>query len=299
MQASGRRFIWHGSATDTFKLVYFSDIHWLAKACAEKEVLKTRDEILNDPFTFWIGGGDYGEFIGFGDAKRFDPDAVSERVSVADLARLGKRTYEEIRDLFAPIKHKCLGLIVGNHEKQYMRRLQQEDLHGWLCTELGVADLGYSCFMDVVFQQVRGQALSNGYEHRASLPSLESRSLSKANHAGSNTFRVWCHHGAGAAQTKGGKINRLTTFMRNFDADIFFMGHVHDQMGARLTPLCASADCTKISNRTKLGVISGSYLKTYAQGVTTYGEMKGYEPVTLGAAFVTIHPDTREMAGRV
>ena len=154
MNASGKRFIWHESRADVFKLVYFSDIHYLAKACAEKEVLKTRDEILNDPFTFWIGGGDYGEFIGFGDAKRFDPDAVSERVTVADLARLGKVTYTGIRDLFAPIKHKCLGLIVGNHEKQYMRRLQQEDLHGWLCTELGVADLGYSCFMDVVFQQV-------------------------------------------------------------------------------------------------------------------------------------------------
>ena len=66
MNASGKRFIWHESRADVFKLVYFSDIHYLAKACAEKEVLKTRDEILNDPFTFWIGGGDYGEFIGFG-----------------------------------------------------------------------------------------------------------------------------------------------------------------------------------------------------------------------------------------
>jgi predicted phosphodiesterase len=296
MEAAGKRFIWHGSQKDTFKLVYFSDIHWLAKACAEKEVLLTRDEILDNPFTFWIGGGDYGEFIGFGDAKRFDPDAVSEKVTVADLARLGKVTYTGIRDLFAPIKHKCLGLIVGNHEKQYMRRLQQEDLHGWLCTELGVADLGYSCFLDVVFQQWRGRPHPST---NSGLPRLETSSLPKANHAGSETFRVWCHHGAGAAQTKGGKINRLTTFMRNFEADIFFMGHVHDQMGARLTPLIADADCTKIRHRTKLGIVSGSYLKTYAQGVTTYGEQKGYEPVTLGAAHVMIKPQSREIWGRV
>jgi hypothetical protein len=291
MNAAGKRYIWHGSWSDSFKLVYFSDIHWLAKACAEKEVLRQRDEILNDPFTFWIGGGDYGEFIGFGDVKRFDPDAVSDSVTVADLGRLGKKTYEGIRDLFAPIKHKCLGLIVGNHEKQYMRRLQQEDLHGWLCTELGVADLGYSCFMDVVFAQTRGFG-----QHA---PRLEFASPKKANHSGSNTFRVWCHHGAGAAQTKGGKINRLVSFMRQFEADIFFMGHVHDQMGARLTPLIANSDCTKLENRTKLGVISGSYLKTYAQGHTTYGEMKGYEPVTLGAAWVGIKPGTRELWGRV
>jgi hypothetical protein len=297
VEAAGKRFIWHGSRKDVFKIVYFSDIHWLAKACAEKEVLRQRDEILNDPFTFWIGGGDYGEFIGFGDAKRFDPDAVSDKVTVSDLARLGKVTYTAIRDIFAPIKHKCLGLIVGNHEKQYMRRQQQEDLHGWLCTELGVADLGYSCFMDVVFQQVRGWDLEK--DDAQALPILMGHSISKKNHSGSETFRVWCHHGAGAAQTKGGKINRLVSFMRNFEADIFFMGHVHDQMGARLTPLIADSDCLKIRHRTKLGVISGSYLKTYAQGVTTYGEQKGYEPVTLGAAWVQIHPDTREMWGRV
>jgi hypothetical protein len=296
MEAAGKRFIWHGSRKDIFKISYFSDIHWFAKACAEKEVLKTRDDILNDPFHFWIGGGDYGEFIGFGDAKRFDPDAVADRVKVADLGRLGKKTYEAVRDIFAPIKHKCLGLIVGNHEKQYMRRQQQEDLHGWLCSELGVANLGYSCFMDLVFQQVRGWDVGNKF---GALPYLMDHSISKQCHAGSETFRVWCHHGAGAAQTKGGKINRLVSFMRNFDADIFFMGHVHDQMGCRLTPLVADSDCLKIRNTTKIGVVSGSYLKTYAQGVISYGEQKGYEPTTLGAAFVQIHPDTREMWGRV
>lgn len=286
MQAAGKRYIWHSSRSDQFKLVYFSDIHWLAKACAEKEVYKTVQEILSDPFTFWVGGGDYGEFIGFGDAKRFDPDTVAERVTVQDLARLGKVTYAGIRDLFMPIKHKCLGLIVGNHEKQYMRRLQQEDLHGWLCTELGVQDLGYSCFMDLVFYRTS----------RVRHPKLQTRPA-PGKHAVS--FRLWCHHGAGAAQTKGGKINRLTSFMKNFDADIFMMGHVHDQMGARIQMLTSNASCTKIENRTKIGVISGSYLKTYPQGHTTYGEQKGYEPTTLGAAHIMIHPDTRELWGRI
>ena len=292
MQAAGQRFIWHGSKSDEFKIVYFSDIHWMAKACAEGAVRAQIKEILYDPYTFWIGGGDYGEFIGFGDAKRFDPDAVADHVKVSDLARLGKKTYEAIRDLLEPIKHKCLGLIVGNHEKQYMRRQQQEDLHGWLCTELEVDDLGYSCFMDIVFCRAR----AHGWP--VLMPKRPPR-RGENRHEDTSTFRVFCHHGAGAAQTKGGKINRLTRFMRDFGADIFFMGHVHDQMGVRLTPLTANKDCTEITNQTKLGVISGSYLKTYAQGVTTYGEQKGYEPVTLGAAWVTVCPHTREMWGRV
>ena len=292
MQASGQRIIWHGSMSDDIKSVYFSDIHWMAKACAEKEVLRQRDAILNDPNTFWIGGGDYGEFIGFGDAKRFDPDAVAEHVKVSDMARLGQKTYEAVRDIFKPIAHKCLGLIVGNHEKQYMRRMQQEDLHGWLCTELGVPNLGYSCFMDLVFCRA-----SNVDE-----PSLQAKKPPRRGyrrHNATETFRVFCHHGAGAAQTKGGKINRLVKFMQNFDADIFFMGHVHDNVGTRITPLGASKDCTEICHKEKIGVVSGSYLKTYCQGVTTYGEQKGYDPVTLGAAWVKINPASRKMWGRI
>ena len=294
MQASGSRFIWHGSRSDEIKLVYFSDIHWLAKACAEGAVRKQIAEILEDPYTFWIGGGDYGEFIGFGDTKRFDPDAVADRVKVSDLGKLGRMTYEQIAELFRPIRHKCLGLIVGNHEKQYMRRMQQEDLHGWLCTELGVQNLGYSCFMDIVFCRVSGwldmpPALCDHIPPRRG----------PIRHQDTETFRVFCHHGAGAAQTKGGKINRLVKFMENFEADIYFMGHVHDQMGVRTTPLTANRDCTELTSTTKLGVISGSFLKTYAQGVTTYGEQKGYSPVTLGAAWVKIRPSTRELWGRV
>ena len=256
MIAAGKKYIRHASRKDVFTVTFFSDLHLLAKACALKEVIRKRNEIRDDSFALWIGGGDYGEFIGFGDAKRFDPDAVSEKVSVADLARLGKVTYTEVRDLFEPIKDKCLGLIVGNHEKQYMRRLQQEDLHGWLCTELGVPDLGYSCLMDLVFQKSK--------TCRGKKPSIHDKSLPKKDHNGSETFRIFCHHGAGAAQTKGGKINRLAKFMRNFEADIFFMGHVHDQMGTRIQVLTANEACTKLDNRDKIGVISGSYLKTYA-----------------------------------
>jgi hypothetical protein len=287
MEALGRWHIWHRSRSDSFKIVYFSDLHWLAAACAEKEVLKTRDEILHDPFTFWIGGGDYAEFIGYEDKKRFDPDAVSPKLTIKDLGNLGKKSYDEVKHLFEPIKHKCLGLIVGNHEREYMRRKQQEDLHAWVCTELGVPNAGYSCFMDVAFDRTAKAGKT---------PTLTRDAAPE--HA-SEAFRVFCHHGAGAAQTKGGKVNRLVSFMRNFDADIYMIGHVHDQMGARITPLGADAGCTKIVSRAKVGVISGSFLKTYAQGVTTYGEQKGYEPTSLGAAWVRIHPESRRIEAPV
>ena len=55
---------------------------------------RDRDAILNEPNTFWIGGGDYAEFIGFGDTKRFDPDAVARqwRELASALARPAEKT---------------------------------------------------------------------------------------------------------------------------------------------------------------------------------------------------------------
>lgn len=229
---------------------------------------------------FWIGLGDYADFIGYTDAKRFDPDAVADWISVKDLGRLGQRSIERVRQLLLPIKDKCLGLLVGNHERKYEIATQQESqLHGWLCSELGVPMLGYCCLVDLVFSRAPGKA------HIAK----ESSGTS------SQTFRLFAHHGAGYANTPGGKLNRLIGFMDSFDADIYLAGHTHDRTAKRITSLGANEDCSKLRQRVKVGVISGSYLKTYEETTTTYGEQKAYRPVALGASRVTIKPETREI----
>ena len=287
MQAAGVRYIWHRSRSDEFRLWNISDIHWMAKACAESELRKDMKEIEDDPHSFWVGGGDYCDFIGYRD-KRFDPDAVAEWVKIKDLGDLGKKGMEQIYRLFRPVKHKCLGLLLGNHELKYELATDQESLHGWLCTELGVPNLGYSCLFDIVF---------------ARTPHIKAPQLRKeppvSGQYASSIFRVFMHHGAGYAATPGGKLNRLIQFMNNWQADIYMCGHVHDQVARKEPVLGANSDCTKIVERQRLGMVSGSYLKTYHQGSISYGEMKGYRPTSLGAAVAKITPETRNMAGEV
>ncbi|KKK44297.1 hypothetical protein LCGC14_3167350, partial [marine sediment metagenome] len=113
------------------------------------------------------------------------------------------------------------------------------------------------------------------------------------------SFRFYLHHGAGAAQTSGGKINRLEDFMKKNRADIYMIGHVHDKMARRQQPIGANASCNKLVHKNRIGVISGSYLKTYQQGSIGYGEQKGYAPVSLGAAWVRINPEARELTAEV
>jgi hypothetical protein len=283
MEAAGKKYIVHRSRSDKFRIWNLSDLHWMAKGCAVGEIKRDIAEIAKDPFSFWLGGGDYAEFIGYRD-KRFDPDAMAEWVPVKALGDLGRYGMTQIGDLLRPIKDKCLGLLLGNHELKYELMTDQESLHGWLCTELGVPNLQYSALFDVVFCRTQG----------TKTPRLIAKPPLRNTYTTSQ-FRVFCHHGAGYAVTPGGKMNRLVQFMQSFDADIYFIGHVHDHVARKEPAIGANSDCTKLQERRRLGVVAGSYLKTYGQGHTSYGEQKGYRPTDLGPAIVSITPETREM----
>ena len=105
------------------------------------------------------------------------------------------------------------------------------------------------------------------------------------------SVRFFAHHGAGFAQSPGGKMNRLVKFMDAFQADVYACGHVHDQIARRQPIIGANAACTELIATERVGIITGSYLKTYAKGNTTYGEQRGYFPVNLGMAGVMLTPD--------
>jgi hypothetical protein len=244
------------------------DLHWGARGCDEDLLDRTIARIKSDPHSRWIGMGDYWDLITPQD-RRFDPAAVSPRHRKAYFEGMSKSMLEYAYEKLAPIRRKCMGILEGNHEFSHnvkMDSAMSEDL----ADSLGAPFLGYSCFKDIVFQ--RGD-----------------KELS---------IRVFAHHGAGAAATEGGKINRLQKFIDMTDADIVLMGHVHTPADLPSVVLGANFDCSKIEAHVKLGVISGTYLKTYKAdrgGSSSYGERKGYKPVVLGSPCIIIEPG----AGRV
>jgi hypothetical protein len=287
MEAAGKRYIWHSSRQNVFRIWNLSDIHWMAKGCAESDVKRDIKTIANDPNSFWLGGGDYCDFIGYRD-KRFDPDAVAEWVPLKKLGELGKYGREQIRDLFKPIRHKCLGLLIGNHERKYEVATEQESWHHWLCEELQVPYLGYCCLFDVVFIRTA---------HKGE-PTLRMECPPRGNSTASR-FRVFAHHGAGYATTPGGKLNKLIQFMQSFEADLYFCGHVHDHVARKEPTLGVDEEARKIVQRERLGIVAGSYLKTYNQGSISYGEQKGYRPTSLGPAVAVVNPEAREFHAEI
>ena len=289
MQASGKHYITYSSKADWITIWDIADVHLGSGGVSMDKLKEDIQYIHNDPNSFWFGGGDYGEYISPSD-KRWDPASVSKEIKVNDLANLGKVIATKVRDLMFPIKEKCIGLLIGNHELKYSVAKEQEDLHAWLCTELEVPNFGYTCIFDIVFVRVGDN----------SKPQLLKRTPNVGTER--HEFRIFAHHGAGYSQSPGGKINRLIKFMQDFDADVFFIGHVHDQVGKRIVQIGVDKTGRKIIDKEKIGIITGSYLRTYSSSAGTYGtygEQRGYSPVPLGMKGIEIKPFTRETRAQI
>lgn len=283
MKAGGTRWIEYPSRRDEIRLYWTADWHIGNAGCAMKQLKRDLKVIEDDPSGFWLGGGDYADCIGVND-RRFDPEVFSPDVSVHELGRLGHALGERVRDLMAPIAPKCLGLLYGNHEDKYMQSNEARQLHGWLCEELGVPNMGYSVIFDLGFRRV---------------PARKKIAIGKRNAKGGGDgwrVRTFAHHGAGAAQTPGGKLNTLRRAMDYFPySKLTLLAHVHEQKVEPSTVLDGNQDCTEIVAHTRKGVIAGTYLETYAQDFTTYGEKRLYRPVPIGHTVVTFKPQQHQV----
>jgi len=289
VHVTGKRYIVYTSTTKDFKIWNLADIHLNSKACAINKVKRDIQRIKDDPYSFWVGGGDYAEYISHSDQRRFEPDNVTDDLKVSDLGKLGSVSMNKVAELLKPIAHKSLGLCVGNHETAYMKRYEQYNLHEELCKKLGSSKLNmaYSSFFDVVFIR------KTGYNKPKLFWSNPFTGCDR------QKFRFFIHHGAGGSVTPGGKLNKLIQFMEYFEADVYMIAHVHGLSAQRLVKIGANDMCNKLTEKERIGVITGCYLKTYSQGITTYGEIKGYRPSKLGAVSIIINPFKREMNAKI
>jgi UDP-2,3-diacylglucosamine pyrophosphatase LpxH len=253
------------SLADRYRLWAIGDVHLYNRACIVSELDALIDEIRGDPHSLWIGLGDMADCISPYD-PRFDAQEVAPEKRSNFFQKLGRSIIKDLTEKFAPIKGQCVGLLRGNHESKYESHTDQAIMED-VCENLGVRYCDYCCAFDLVFAAKKA----------------------------SESFKLWAHHGAGGATTTGGKINKLKKAMTEvFDADIYLMGHCHEQLDLSLVHLYQD-ERGVIRQRKKQGVVTGAYLATYHSGTSGYGEQKLYSPVSLGSVAVTIVPGTRRL----
>ena len=282
MEASGCRIITYGRERAEFSIYDIADIHWLNRGVSKSHLYRDIARIKNDPYATFFIGGDYADWI-FPNDKRFDPQSFDEDMKVTDLTELGALVAQAIIKIFSPIRQKCLGMLIGNHEHTAMTRNSETYVHEYICKRLRAPNMRFSGFTDLYFIHKKG---FRGCQVQKSI-TTPGRYTAR--------LRVFIHHGMGAANTAGGKINKLKSLVDMVDADLVMMGHVHEQFAKAFLKLVPNEDCSEIGSKVTMGLITGSYLKTYAPGFTGYGEIKGYSSTTLGATRAIYIPCERTL----
>ena len=220
MEPAGQRFITYGDPDAWISLYGISDIHFGNAAVAKERLRRDIEIIRGDPLGFWLGCGDYAEYIPFDD-PRFDPECVDdEEITIKDLGDIGVALTMGVARLLRPIAHRCLGSVFGNHEHKYMRLKNQRRLHDTMCVGLDVPNLHYSALFDIVFL----------YSPDSVGASLHAEPPTEFACEEVWRRRVHVHHGSGWAQTTGGKINRIKSYLANFACDVSLSGHMHDRL---------------------------------------------------------------------
>jgi hypothetical protein len=284
METTGSRLILYRNKDAQFRFWPFADIHLGQAGCTKHQLEADIKQVKDDPYSVWGLFGDYADFINVRD-RRFDASVFDEEILAKELASLGAYLMEKVYKYFEPIKEKCLGLGFGNHEYMYMKDNDHAHMHELLCKHMDAKNLGYCGLFDLYLKHDAGL--------RKSVSVIKDSGPVRG--AGVFKVRIGYHHGFGAAATAGGKINALKKLTDQFDANLLICGHMHEKVSKGFVRLGANEDCTKIVEIPYLGIVTGSYLKTYHHGVVSYGEIKGYPPTILGVSCARIIPCQRQL----
>ena len=100
---------------------------------------------------------------------------------------------------------------------------------------------------------------------------------------------VFASHGhGGSTKTVGGSLSSFDRSRSAIDADLYLFGHVHRRQATKEVQL-AWGNAKAPMFRTKMLGITGTYLKTFADGITpSYSEIKGYAPTSLACLRVIV-----------
>jgi hypothetical protein len=241
-------------------------------ACDENAFRQAVQRIADDEHAYWIGMGDYCDFINMHD-PRFSPGSLAEWVTISHLGDLAKAQQDRFVEFVKPIAPKCLALLSGNHETSILKHYER-DVYANIVTAIKQmsgrpADyplgMGFSGWLRLVFYWAKNKK------------------------GGSSMIDVYTHHGYTGGKLAGAKALDMQRALWNHDADLIIFGHSHNMDGKReAVETVDKGDAVKSVCR--LGVYGGTFLHTNVEGATTYSEFRGYPPLPVGHVEIILTP---------
>jgi len=252
------------SRSDEFRLIPLGDVHMGNRLTEEKLLRRIVKEIEEDPLCYWLGLGDYCDYINMRD-PRFDPDELPDwlfgRAQLKDIARTETARFLEI---VKPIKDKCIGLIEGNHETSILRH-SETDVYSILI-----------------------EGLASDHEHRLDHSGFIAWRFNRQ--GGSTwTLTIFATHGAGGGTSKGNSGNKLGKLVEQVDgADVVLMGHLHD-------PTYKPIARRRMGRREAQTVTIHAVSIPALCGHMKYAQNKDYPAMPVGYTELVIKPDAKSV----
>lgn len=247
------------SYAQPWRIYPIGDMHFSHQGCDRACLRRDIKEIETDENAYWFGMGDYDEYINFKD-PRFDPSSFSKDERIDFLKSMGQKQTRRIVDLFEPIKHKCIGIVEGNHELAF-RNHNDFDPAPEIAEQLKTKYLSYEALTRIYISGPDGRK-------RYSVV-------------------VFTHHGFGGGSTIGAGLNRMERLVINWDADIYITGHDH-KLTSGIEPRLGINTSGKYTDKPVAFINSGTYLKTKQVGIQGYEVKRGGKPTPIGCSHITI-----------
>ncbi len=256
------------------KIVAMGCIHHGHAGCNERLAQFWYDRVLRSRDTYVILGGDLVDSIFEKDKRYCEGEVAPWCREMKWGGTLMDRQFNYALAKWQPLAAagKILWIHEGNHEQEIRLRASRDMTREW-AYRLKVPYAGYSAHSNLVCRYgSKSRGTDTGYR-----------------------VKFYTTHGSGAAQSHGGKMNKVAAMMDAFDADVCLMWHLHDRMHrlkrsegigeprGGLPPV--------IRNRDRLAAMCGTFLDR-KRGVTNYGERKGFAPIVPGPSVIHLRRDS-------
>lgn len=252
---------------DTVPLVVFGDVHYGAPLHAAKVFKEFCDKWRNHPTAIFLGMGDYMDFASTSERDRILARNGLHESTVAALDKLATQQESEFTKQISFMRGRTVGLLEGNHEWEHQDGTTTTKR---LAKALGCPWLGVCTLSRLHF----------------SLSTVKS------------CIDIFAHHGRGAASTLGGSLNAVERMATVATADIYLMGHDHKRLAGPRPNLRRNRKGNMEQARRIFGR-TGSFLKAYEEGESSYVVDFMGAPSDLGALVINITPTRKGKTGKL
>jgi hypothetical protein len=258
-----RRVITLPDPSRRFVIRPFACTHWDSPYC-DTDLFQRFVASSLAPDVWTVGVGDYLDF-----ARATKRSALRQALPGDDdtgelLDSLVATRLQEYMRVIAPLRHRLLGLVEGNHHYEFCTT--SPDPNGWRAGETSTSYMArrlgvpYLAWLGLIIIEVRIRGVPDF----------------------ADTIRILASHGYGTtAQSVGADLNRMERYLGPaFRTDIIVTAHTHRRV-AYCVPVMEPSE-TGFRERSVVLIKAGAFLKAYVPGRSSYAEQRFKAPLDLG-----------------